>query len=93
LLIISPYSILEQTSFWTVLFWDTGILLVGPMINQGLTPFQEFFKPKLALLISLREVSKYVKERIEKIGCVVFDKIYPQSEEIKNLAEFISKSF
>jgi len=35
------------------------------------------FKPKLALLISLREVSKYVKERIEKIGCVVFDKIYP----------------
>jgi hypothetical protein len=53
----------------------------GKVMDEQLRPYSELFKPKHAILISLKEIPDWAKRMIEGVGWEVLDKISPCSDE------------
>ncbi len=57
--------------------------------EKRLRKYREVFQPEHALLVSLRRVPEQVRQRIRKLGYMVFDGVWPGSEGVKKLMKFL----
>jgi len=57
--------------------------------KEQLRKYRATFKPKLALLISLRKTPEWIRQEIKGMGYTVFDEIQPRSKKVKELMEFL----
>jgi hypothetical protein len=60
-------------------------------INSQIIPYQERFKPKNFIVVSLEHIPDNTKKSLESRGIKVVDKLKPHSESIKTFYELIEK--
>jgi hypothetical protein len=59
--------------------------------NSQIIPYQERFKPKKFIVVSLEHIPDNTKKSLESRGIKVVDKLKPHSESIKTFYELIEK--
>jgi hypothetical protein len=60
-------------------------------INSQIIPYQERFKPKNFIVVSLEHIPDNTKKNLESRGIKVIDKLKPHGESIKTFYELIEK--